>query len=283
MKILTLGNGFIANSLPYEKITDRIYPSDKYINEIIGSYFPDILINCIGYCGSPNIDACELNKEKTFYSNTIIPIMLANFCNKRDIYFINIGSGCLFYSGSPHTVNKLLPYPIRIDTGWKEEDIPNPLSTYSKSKYACDMVLNCLPNTCTLRIRMPISSKVEPRNLLSKLISYNEIIETPNSMTFISELSRAISFAIVKGLTGTYHITSTKPIYHSQILNEYQKYIPEHKYQSITEEQLDKMTNAKRSNCILDNSKIINAGFKFEDQDLLLKQTVKEFASNLRK
>lgn len=278
MKTITVGNGFIASCLNYPIVPDRIFPNYKSVGEFLDDHNPEILINCVGFCGTPDIDACELDKQKTFDINTILPIMLASACEKRNIRFINISSGCIFYGPSPNIIGTT---GYCIDTGWKENDATLPSSTYSRSKLACDLALETMKNTTSLRIRMPLSSKNNPRNLLSKLLKYNQVVEAPNSITFVdNDLSRAIDFTIYEGLTGTFHLTSPKPFTHSEILNEYKKYVPEHQFTSITPDELNGLVSAPRSNCILDNSKIINAGFKFGDPQELLEKTVKEFVEN---
>jgi dTDP-4-dehydrorhamnose reductase len=281
-----VGNGFIASHLNYPILHDRIEASYNYIANWLDDYKPDVVINCIGYCGGANIDGCEINKSRTFQTNTILPIMLASVCAARDIRVIQIGSGCIFYGESPNAVffkRYYDSYEARRDSGWVENDAAAPLSTYSKSKYACDLALGTMKNVTTLRIRMPISDKASPRNLISKLISYKEIVEIPNSVTFLKDLSRAVDWAVSSEATGTYHVTSPKPITHSQILNEYKKYVPEHTFNSITPDELNGLVSAPRSNCIIDSSKIMNEGFEFLNQEEELKRCVKEFAENNKK
>lgn len=292
MKIITAGAGFVANHLSYPIVSDRILPNYKSIDDFLDTHKPDILINCIGFTGGPgrNIDGCEENKQKTFDTNTILPIMLASACEKRDIRVIQIGSGCIYYGASPNTKQEkcdcgthcFCEWPM-IDSGWKENDAANPvpLSTYSKSKYACDLALMSMKNVTTLRIRMPISWKREPRNLLSKLISYKKVVEIPNSVTFLdNELSRAVDWAIHREKTGVYHVCNPKPLTHGQILKEYQKYVPNHKFISITPKELENLVIATRSNCIIDSSKIINDGFIFYDAEEMLSECVRRYATN---
>jgi 3,5-epimerase/4-reductase len=282
---VVIGNGFIASHLNYPILNDRIEANYNYIASWLDEYKPDVVINCIGYCGGANIDGCEINKSRTFQTNTILPIMLASVCAARDIRVIQIGSGCIYYGCSPNSIYGM-PYGgphISFDPGWKETDSAAPLSTYSKSKYACDLSLGTMKNVTTLRIRMPISDKASPRNLISKLISYKEVVEIPNSVTFLKDLSRAVDWAVSSEATGTYHVTSPKPITHSQILNEYKKYVPEHTFSSITPDELNGLVSAPRSNCIIDSSKIMNDGFEFLNQEEELKRCVKEFAENNKK
>lgn len=271
MKIFSIGNGFIASHLNYPKIIERLESNSNHIEYILDKYKPNTVINCIGYCGgSKNIDQCEIEKTRTCTSNTVIPIMLAQACENRNIYLINIGSGCIF-SG----------YSQRL-RGWLETDIPNPVSYYGYTKYACDLAIGSMKNVTTLRIRMPISSINHQRNLLNKLISYKQVLETPNSVTFLEDLLNAIDFVIKNKKTGIYNITSPNPLTHSALLNEYKKYFPNHIYEKISEKELNNIVVAKRSNCILNSSKIINEGFKFENTDTRVCETVKRFVENLK-
>lgn len=284
MKIITIGNGFIASHLPYEIAKYRFTPNLESVFDLLGIYKPDVIINAVGFCGTPNVDQCEIEQEKSNTSNTVIPIMLANECKQRNIHMIHMGSGCINYGPSPHSI----PYEftgdnrVRVDTGWKETDFSSPLSYYSKSKYATDLTIGSMSNVCVLRLRMPISSTNSPRNLLNKLIKYDRVLEEPNSMTFVSDLVRAIDWAVENRKTGIYNIASPKPLTHSVLLEEFKKHFPGHKYERITKEQLEGLVAAPRSNCILDVSKSISEGFVYGDVDTLVRDTVKEFASNIQ-
>lgn len=297
-KIIVLGKkSFIASHLKYETIKSRLPPDQEYIEWFLDEHCPDIIINTVGHCGKPNIDQCELEKSDTYMSNVVIPLMLACECENRNIHLIHLGSGCIFSGPSPHHIinNKWIKdgkYVSEgmlgsgsgntIDLGWTETDIANPVSFYSKTKYACDLAIGSMKNITILRLRMPISSINNPRNLLNKLINYKQVLETPNSVTFLEDLINAIDFVIENKKTGIYNITSPKPLTHSTLLNEYKKYFPNHTYEQISEKELNNIVVAKRSNCILDSSKIINEGFKFGDTDTRVSETVKKFVENLK-
>ncbi len=260
MKVIVVGNGFIASHLKYEIIKDRLFADDFHIAEMLDVHEPDIVINCMGYCGVKNIDDCETNKERTLESNLVIPTILATECNKRNIKMIHIGSGCIFYGESPN-IKVSLAGPK--DMGWKETHNPKlqNASFYSKIKYACDLAVGNLPNVCVLRIRMPISHKNGPRNLINKLLKYENILEAENSVTFIKDLVRVIDWVIENNKTGIYHVTNPTPMTHIQLLEEYRKYHPEHKYNKINEEQLQNFITAPRSNCLLNTDKLTSEGF----------------------
>lgn len=270
MNIFSIGNGFVSDHLPYSKINERIN-SYLDIENIISKYKPKVLINCIGKTGRPNIDWCESHKEETVFANTTVPILLAEACAKNSIHLIQIGSGCIFFSDSPSTV----------DYKWKETDFANPKSFYSQTKYACDIVLGNMKNVTTLRIRMPISTKNNQRNLINKLRGYIQIIDIPNSMTFMDDLVRCVDWAINEKQYGIFHVTNPEPITAAQIMSEYQKYDTNHKFEIISEFALDKLTIAKRSNCILDTSKLQNAGFKMTPSSEALSKCISEYVKNI--
>lgn len=261
MKISVLGkNSFIASHLNYEIIPERLLADQKQILSILDKYQPNVVINCMGYCGVKNIDDCETNKERTLESNLTIPTILATECAKLNIKMIHIGSGCIYYGESPN-IKVSLAGPR--DNGWKEDSNPKlqNASFYSKIKYACDLAIGNLPNVCVLRIRMPISDKNAPRNLINKLLKYENILEAENSVTFIKDLVNVIDWVIENNKTGIYHVTNPTPLTHIQILEEYRKYHPEHKYNKINEEQLQEFISAPRSNCFLNTDKLTQEGF----------------------
>jgi len=296
MNVLVLGKGFISDHLPYKKYDKHIPVDELTIEEkIIDKYRPDIIINCIGRTGSPNVDWCENNKIETVESNISIPLLLASVTEKYGIKLIHLGSGCIYYGRSPHATNQLMPNengtyideftnkklsPTWIEPGWKETDFANPVSFYSKTKYACDLALAPMDHVTILRLRMPISPMNSSRNLLSKLIQYSKVLEEPNSVTFTEDLVNAIDWVIKNNKTGIYHVTSPQPLTHSMLLDEYKKYVPNHQYEKISKKELNKMVVATRSNCILDSSKIINEGFVFTDVHTSIYKCVKSFVEN---
>jgi dTDP-4-dehydrorhamnose reductase len=268
MKVITLGNGFIADHLPYPKITNRILEyQDLY--DAIGNDFtgrpgkPDVIINCIGKTGRPNVDWNETHQTETYQANVILPLMLAQWCEKHGVRLIHIGSGCIYYGHSPH--RKLVQNPFHnfewVEPGWKEVDPANPRSYYSKSKYSCDLAIGDLPNTTILRIRMPVSDRDTPRNLINKLKGYDQLIDVQNSMTFTSDFVRCVQWFVDNELPGIYHVANPGTLSAVEIMQEYQKYVPSHQFSVISEEQLDKLTTAKRSNCVLNTDKLQQTGF----------------------
>lgn len=276
MKIISLGGGFVSEHLPYRRYDTRIQ-NETNVENIIEIVKPDVIVNCIGKTGRPNVDWCETHKEETAFSNIVVPVMLAESCARHSVQLIQVGSGCIYFGESPHYYHTqydgspmppkdanffVMHYPCKkYDTGWEEDDFANPKSFYSKTKYACDLAIGSMKHVTTLRIRMPVSKKVNPRNLINKLRGYKQVIDIPNSMTFMDDFVRCVEWAAKEGQTGVFHVTNPQPLTATQIMREYQKYVPDHTFDIISEQQLDQLTVAKRSNCILSSQKLNNAGF----------------------
>lgn len=285
MDVLTFGNGFVANHLSYSILDERVIPDSRHIAQILDTHKPDVVINCIGKTGRPNVDWCEFHKEETSTANVAIPILLAEECAKRSIYMIQIGSGCIFFGESPNKepIKKddiiIGDRPMK-DSGWKENDFANPKSYYSKTKYACDLVLGSMSNVATLRIRMPISERNNPRNLLNKLKGYSHIIDIPNSVTFMDDLVRCVDWLIDTKHTGIFHVTNPDPLTAAEIMRVYQQYIPSHKFEIISEKELSLLTKAPRSNCILNTNKLSELGFKMTPSKMALEHCMFNYIKN---
>lgn len=279
MKILTLGTGFVADHLPYRQITERVPYDLAAIHNLIKDYQPDVLINCIGKTGRPNVDWCESHKEETMSANVTLPLLLADACHRANVHLIQIGSGCIYFGPSPYKGHTSYAQ----DPGWQETDFANPKSFYSKTKYACDLMLAPLPHVTTLRIRMPVSDRDTPRNLINKLRGYNKVIDIPNSMTLMSDLARCIEWVADKRPGGVFHVANPQPLTAARIMKEFQKYVPEHQFDIITESELDDMTVAKRSNCILNTDKLTRAGFKMTNSEQALTECMAKYVENMRR
>jgi len=256
MKIVTIGAGFVSEHLNYPVVPERLEFDMQKIDRLLDTHRPDVVVNCVGKTGRPNIDWCETHREETALANTVLPIMLADACDRKSIHLIQIGSGCIFFGPSPRVERAGYQQKVFYDHGWLETDFANPQSYYSKTKYASDLAVGNMRNVTLLRIRMPISTKNNQRNLINKLRSYQHIIDIPNSVTFMDDFAKVVHKMATDNITGTFHVTNPGSLSAAQIMREYQKYVPDHVFDVITEEGLKDYTLAKRSNCILNTEKL---------------------------
>lgn len=217
MKILILGNGYIGNRCA-ESWSDAI-TCNKWINSVddvtesLNEHRPDVVLNTIGIKGQPNVDWCETHQVETMWGNVVVPIMIAKACQKKGVYLLHIGSGCVFYGASPDP------------KGWIEDDFANPQATYSKSKYAADLALSEFSNVGIARIRMPLDYVPGPGNIIDKLVKYEKIIDVANSITVIEDMIDVFYKLMDKKATGIFHVTNPGTIKHREIISMYKEII----------------------------------------------------------
>ena len=77
-----------SSSATFQKIDSWFYDANK----------PNItaIINASGYTGTPNVDACDLNKEETIKANIIIPQIISDWCYSKNITLCQISTGCIY-------------------------------------------------------------------------------------------------------------------------------------------------------------------------------------------
>ncbi|MBT4191840.1 MAG: sugar nucleotide-binding protein, partial [Candidatus Diapherotrites archaeon] len=154
-KYLIIGNGFIGNKFlnfleDCEMSTKIIHSYVDALDEIRENA-PQVVINCAGETGRPNVDWCEDNKQKTFDGNVLLPLNLAKACEETKTKLVHMGTGCVYVGDNN-------------GKGFSEEDEPNfGGSFYSQTKMISESLLKDY-DVLQLRIRMPIDSAQGPRN-----------------------------------------------------------------------------------------------------------------------
>jgi len=289
-KIIVLGNGYIG-SKAYKYLFETIgsihdvvqlcdyeYNNPHQLKETlfknILSQFTNIqekwIVNCVGYTGKPNVDACEDNKQICWDLNVTFPTILAQFCAQYGIKIINVSSGCIYDQEN------------EITTPFTEEDYPNfgincaTSSWYSKTKHAAELNLQNYNNVYTLRIRMPICNDFNSaKNYLCKILKYSNILEETNSKTVIEDLLFVINkiINIEDFPSGVYNCVNPDPLPTSEvckILEKHGMWNPHWKF--IDYKQLKEHIVANRSNCILSVEKLRERGLEMpSERDSLLR------------
>ena len=273
MKILILGKGFLGGK--YEEYfrtkywvnTSRVDIGSSEISNELKYFDPDVVINCAAKSGRPNVDWCESHKVETLRSNLEAPLNLMRHCLAQQKYLVQLGSGCI-YEGDNN------------GNGFGEDDDPNFFrSFYSTTKAALNIAMKPFP-VLQLRLRMPLDAQPGPRNLITKLASYPEIISLPNSVTFIDELLTTTEALILQRATGIYNVVSPQPITQQQLLECYKQYVdPTHQYKIISLAELETKTAAGRSNCVLSTKKLRDAGIILQPTLEKLEVVMKQYAA----
>jgi len=222
---------------------------------------PTNVFNCAGVTGRPNVDWCEGNKEKTIKANVIGCLTLVDCCYDRNIHVSNLATGCIFHYDKNKPMHEWDEAKKEWVNGGKftEECPPNFIgSWYSQTKGYVDQILkDSYPNVLNLRLRMPISDDLSPRNFITKISKYARVVNIPNSMSVLYDLlPLMISMGRAKK-TGIYNFTNPGVISHNQVLDLYKKYIDKSfTYQNFTLEEQDKILKAARSNNELCTTKL---------------------------
>ena len=230
---------------------------------------PDAVINAAGKTGRPNVDWCETHALETMRSNTVGALNVAQACADQGAYLLHLGSGCIFYGTSP--------FP----GGWLEDDHPNPTSLYSRSKYAADLLLSKLPNVGVARLRMPIDDKPNPRNLITKLASYPQVIDVGNSVTVVSDLLAAVGQLLEQRACGVFHVVNPGVMRHRDLLDLYKQIVdPDHVCEIIKEDALVSRGLAlkARSNCVLASPRLAELGITLRPIEEALRDTMERYA-----
>lgn len=273
MKTLIFGPGYLGNRMAQAlegavlvraDITDR-----RAVEAALRDHAPDAVINAAGKTGRPNVDWCESHPHETYQANVIGPLVLAQACAERGVYLLHFGSGCIFYGPSP------------APGGWREDDHANPLSLYSRTKYAADLVLSRLPDVAVARLRMPIDDHPDDRNLITKLARYREVVDVENSVTIIEDLIHVTRQLLARRLTGIFHTTNPGIMRHRDLLALYRELVdPAHRSQLISEDELlaRGLVQKSRSNCVLASDRLAGAGITMRPIDQALRATMEAYA-----
>ncbi len=140
MKILLLGsNGqlgyeatrtlFCYGDLVAVDYPDIDFTKPKQVIDLITEVKPDLIYNAVAYT---DVDKAEQEPEKAMLVNCHTPGLMAHYCKKNNVPFIHFSTDYVF-DGKKNDL-------------YTEEDLPNPINEYGKSKFTGEQVIiesNC--------------------------------------------------------------------------------------------------------------------------------------------
>ena len=280
MKLVLLGStGYLGQQflgLYPDALTPKIDIADREaVISLLEKEKPEIVLNCAGKTGRPNVDWCETHKEETLRANVTGPVILLEECLARKLYLVHMSSGCI-YASTPlstgsgnkgHTGDKR-------DKGFTEEDPPNFFgSFYSRTKAWSDQIMKDFPacpaesaeggrsGVLNLRLRMPFDGSRSERSLIMKLAKYPKVLDQENSLTYLPDFLTVAGKLIGKRKTGTYNIVNEGVISPYRIVELYREIVDSaHRFERLTLEHLSEVVKAGRSNCILSTEKLKKEG-----------------------
>lgn len=253
--ITLIGHGYVGSHIA-EKLTNFNWITHKDAVPSNTSF----IINAAGYVGTPNVDACEINKMECINANVLFPLELEK---KFNVPIIHVSTGCLYMGYK--------------DGGWLEDDEPNfnfdTGSFYNGCKGLFESLMKpYFDKSYLFRIRLPFGVKKHSKNLLTKYETYNKLVDFRNSITSMEDLVECVLFFIKeRPKTGLYNVcnvgsTSTKEIVSLMNLSK----------EWMSEEEFNQVTTAKRSNCILNVDKLSDV-YKIKTIEEALDITIKNY------
>lgn len=286
MIILFGGNGYIGSEFK-SQLNKKQIPFINYENArkttfgqlqtLIKHNKISHVINAAGYTGKPNVDACEINKDETFYGNVLWPQILNNWCALNDIVFGHVSSGCI-YTGK------------RADgSGFTEEDEPNftfkqnNCSFYSGTKALAENNITAYPKHYIWRLRIPFEENDNPRNYLSKMLKYPKLLQAENSISNKQEFVNACIESIEKNIPfGIYNIVNSGYITTEKLVEKLKLTTGKNKeFHLINDNELYKnYAKTPRSNCVMNNSKLLSTGIKMSSVDESLDWCLKNWKNS---
>jgi 3,5-epimerase/4-reductase len=262
MKLLIFGSrGWIGrqfceyldnNNILYIESDSRA-DNEKDVEKEINEYKPTNIVSFIGrtYGGTFNtIDYLEQPGKlvDNVRDNLYAPMILSILCERYNIHYTYLGTGCIFeYGGDDGEAKK------------REDDVPNFFgSSYSIVKGYTDRLQHMYSkNTLNLRIRMPIVNYDHDRNFITKITKYEYVCSVANSMTVLPDMFPVIADMIKKNVAGTFNLCNKGAITHNEILELYKTHVDNNfTWKNFSIEEQNKVLLSKRSNIELSTDKL---------------------------
>ena len=287
MIILLGGTGYVGRvfksllsrrSIDWASLSGRDFSlsSVGQMADILKAKNANFLINCAGYTGKPNVDACELDKGNCLDGNAILPAAIREVCAEAGIGWGHVSSGCIFANERPG------------GGGWREDDAPNfcfrqpPCSFYSGTKALGEEVLGWReadrddswpgwehesePEGFVWRLRIPFNEIDGPRNYLSKLQRYENLLQARNSLSQLEDFVEACWSCVENEVPyGIYNVTNPGSVTTSDVVEMILKQginRKDYKFFDSEEEFMSKAAKTPRSNCVLDTTKLQSVGIR---------------------
>jgi 3,5-epimerase/4-reductase len=260
MKLLIFGSkGWIGrqfceyldeNNILYIESDSRA-DNEKDVEKEILEHLPSNIISLIGRTYGENFNTIDYLEQsgklvENIRDNLYAPIILSILCERYNIHYTYMGTGCIFEYNDEGKKNN-------------EDDLPNFFgSSYSIVKGYTDRLQHMYSkNTLNLRIRMPIINYDHDRNFITKITNYDYVCSVPNSMTVLHDMYPIMLDMIKKNITGTFNMCNKGAITHNEILELYKTHVDnDFTWKNFTIEEQNKILLSKRSNIELSTEKL---------------------------
>lgn len=230
----------IESSISLANITN-----EDQVTAGISAYKPTCVINT---AAKTNLEWCGENKLETFNVNVLGANIIANACDVLGIYFIHLSSGCIFESTNAQ------------DEKFEDSE-PKPAAYYSWTKVWAEQMIQFKKSTdfkfLILRPRQPVSTEVNSKNMLVKMLMFSKFVDTPNTGTVIEDMVQWTLELIEKNVTGVVHVANEGWVTPYDIGLLIKKHIlPRLEPEKISKVELDRLTPNRRVDTVLNVDKL---------------------------
>ncbi len=269
--------------------------------ELLRAKKPSFLVNCAGYTGKPNVDACESDQAGTLLGNALLPQTIAHACAVAGVPWGHVSSGCI-YSGAKISENgrvRVEKNLVRPDLhalaeakspailGFTETDPPNfsfrdqPCSFYSGTKALGEEAMAGIGRSYIWRLRIPFDEFDNARNYLSKVQRYAKVYENVNSVSHRADYAKACLDLWERGAAfGIYNVTNPGYVTSRHVIDLIVKHLqPARTFEFWRDDAEFYRTAAKtpRSNCVMDASKLLAAGVAIRPVEEALEDSLRKW------
>ncbi len=192
VRLLAPAHSVIGVDLDELDITDR-----RAVEERLVALAPDVLINAAAYT---DVDRSEEQKDLAFRVNAEGAANLALACRASGARLLHVSTDYVFDG--------------RGRRAYAEEDPPNPLGVYGRSKWEGEKRIGeILPEACLIRTAWLYGKA--GRNFVKAILAQAEqknklrvVDDQRGSPTYTVDLAAALRAAAEKNLEGIYHVTN---------------------------------------------------------------------------
>lgn len=303
-----IGEAFVAEAkrrkLDYRPVSRREldYTDFRTLLNGLKREKPDFVVNAAGFTGKPNVDACENQKGETVAGNVTLAQTVASACDVAGVQLGFVSSGCIYTGAKVRRecgtwavednlteplVSELLSKRSERVAGFSESDKPNfffshnNCSFYSGTKALAEEVMARFPNSYVWRLRIPFDEFDGHRNYLSKVQRYAKVYQNWNSISHRGDFAAAcLDTWIRKVPAGIYNVVNPGHVSTQEVVEKIRsRLVPNwnptfwksdnefYRFGAVT----------PRSNCILDSSKLVEAGIKIRPVSEALEDVLKHW------